>query len=314
MLKNKRILIICSVNSGNISPFVTEQVNMLIGFGYNIEFFKVKGKGIGGYIRNFFLLQKRIKYYKPNVLHAHYGLSALLAFLHKKTPLIITYHGSDLNNKYVRILSNLASYSSDFLIFVEQSMAKKINFKKKFSVVPCGVDLDFFKPIGKKEARLKLGIKEDEKLLLFSSSFDNEIKNFALVKEAIKLITSDICIVELKQKSREEVMLLLNAVNVLILSSFSEGSPQIIKEAMACNCPIVATDVGDVRLVLGCTDGCYISSFSSSDFASKITLALEFSNKYKYTNGRERIVELGLDNRIIAERIATIYEQITNRS
>jgi len=112
-------------------------------------------------------------------------------------------------------------------------------------------------------------------------------------------------LIELENRSREEVNLLLNACNLLLLTSFSEGSPQIIKEAMACNCPVVATDVGDIREVIKGTDGCYITSFDPEDVAEKIKLALQFKGR---TNGRKKIQHF--DNDLIAEKVYNVYEQI----
>ncbi len=102
---------------------------------------------------------------------------------------------------------------------------------------------------------------------------------------------------------------MLNASNLLLLTSFSEGSPQIIKEAMACNCPIVATDVGDIKEVIGNTEGCYITSFNPDDVAAKIKLALDFN---KRTNGREKIKPF--DNELIAKKIYKIYTRIIEKT
>jgi len=99
----------------------------------------------------------------------------------------------------------------------------------------------------------------------------------------------------------------LNAVDVLVLTSFSEGSPNVIKEAMACNCPIVATDVGDVREIIGDTEGCYIAGFDANDVAKKIQLALQFG---KRTQGRNRLIELGLDSDTVAQKISSIYSNV----
>ena len=82
-------------------------------------------------------------------------------------------------------------------------------------------------------------------------------------------------------------------------------SPQIIKEAMACNCPIVATDVGDVRHLISDIEGCYLTSFDAEDVAEKIEKALEFG---KRTNGRDRIKHI--DNRIIAEKVFQVYKKV----
>lgn len=79
---------------------------------------------------------------------------------------------------------------------------------------------------------------------------------------------------------------------------------------MACNCPIVATDVGDIKCVLGDAEGCYISSFEPADVADKIRLALAFG---KRTQGRKRIMDLGLDSGSISRRIAHVYKEVLGK-
>jgi glycosyltransferase involved in cell wall biosynthesis len=96
-----------------------------------------------------------------------------------------------------------------------------------------------------------------------------------------------------------------NAADVFLLTSQSEGSPNTIKEAMACNCPIVTTNVGDVKTVIGTTKGCYIALHDIRDIADKLKKALYFCSK---TTGRERIINLGLDSNTIAEKIIKIYK------
>ena len=96
----------------------------------------------------------------------------------------------------------------------------------------------------------------------------------------------------------------MNACDTLLLTSLYEGSPCIIKEAMACNCPIVATDVGDVREIIGRTVGCYVTFFDSEDITAKLRMALSFG---KRTLGREAVRHF--DVRRIAQKIAQIYEE-----
>jgi glycosyltransferase involved in cell wall biosynthesis len=103
---------------------------------------------------------------------------------------------------------------------------------------------------------------------------------------------------------------MLNAADILLLTSFSEGSPQVIKEAMACNCPIVATDVGDVSWLFGLEPGHFTSSFSPEDVANKIILSLIFSESNKETKGRKRMIYLELDSKSIANKLITIYKYI----
>lgn len=178
---------------------------------------------------------------------------------------------------------------------------------KRSEVIPCGVDLDVFLPGDQTTAKRALGFNEKIKFALFSSAFNIKVKNYLLAEKGFSAI-SGVQLEEIKNRTREEVKLFLNAAEFLLLTSFSEGSPQIIKEAMACNCPIVATDVGDIREVIGDTEGCYLTSFDPKDVAEKIKLALAFG---KRTNGHEKIGHL--DNRIIAEKIIQVYRQVLEK-
>ena len=144
--------------------------------------------------------------------------------------------------------------------------------------------------------------------MLFGTSFDYGVrKNFDLATRAVALL-DNVELLEIKNINREKVNLLMNACDLMLLTSFFEGSPQVVKEAMACNCPIVTTDVGDVREVIGNTEGCYITTYEPEDVAAKIILALEFG---KRTNGRERMG--AYENSVIADRIIGIYKEVLGR-
>ena len=303
-----KILIVCSGNVNEFSlqlhhAYIFEQIESVKN-DYNIEYdtYFVKGKGISGYLSNLPELKKKIKVYNPNIVHAHSGLSGLLAVLQRTTPVVITFHGSDLNMKAVRPLSKLAIKFARYSIFVSDKILKKSSLKRNYSVVPCGVDLDVFYPLDRQTARVKLKMDQEKKYILFSSGFDRPVKNPDLAFNALKKFRENYELIEMKNKSREEVNLLINASDVLLLTSFSEGSPQVIKEAMACNCPIVATDVGDISEVISDTKGCYITSFDPADIADKIQLALNYG---KRTDGREKIRHF--DSKIIAKKVFDIY-------
>jgi len=112
---------------------------------------------------------------------------------------------------------------------------------------------------------------------------------------------------ELKAYTREQVVLLLNAVDVILMTSFTEGSPQIIKEAMACNCPVVSVPVGDVPELIKNVPGCYLADYNANDVAEKIKQTLNFGSR---TDGRKRILDLGLDGETVAKRILQIYNSL----
>ena len=184
-----------------------------------------------------------------------------------------------------------------------------VKSRSNSELIPCGINLNLYGNLSRSIVRKKYHFPETEKLVLFAGAFDNQVKNSKLAKEAISLLPK-VRLVELKGYTRSQVMELMYASDVFFMTSFTEGSPQVIKEAMACCRPIVSTDVGDVRWVMGDTNGCYICSYDSQDCADKIKQALEFSENNNQTNGCKRIEALGLDNKIVAKKIIEIYNNI----
>ncbi|MBK7377398.1 MAG: glycosyltransferase family 4 protein [Ignavibacteriales bacterium] len=317
-----RILFVCSGNAGYISPFIKEQAEAITALENDVLIYPIVGKGILGYLGNLSNIKKKIQEFSPALIHAHYGLSGLVSCFQRTVPVVITFHGSDAYIFYVKLLSKLAALLSSFNIFVESKIGSRIKGHNKNAIVPCGTHLDVFYPISKSVAREMIGLIQEEKYILFSSRFDNSVKNYQLAKKSVELLNKDTTIIELINKTREEVNLLLNACDLALLTSISEGSPQFIKEAMACNCPIVSTDVGDVRWVLGNTEGCYVVSEKSNEkretisaelikvTSDKLQEALKFAEKVGRTKGRERIIELGLDSETVAKKIISIYKRV----
>jgi len=304
-----KILIVCSRNSGKIAPFIQEQGDALSQLGVEIAYFPIEGKGLCGYLKNKKRLLSKINEFMPDLIHAHYGLSGLLANLQRKIQVITTYHGSDINNTKIFPLSRLNMILSVHNIFVSEKNRLKSNQTRNQSLIPCGVDTNLFKPQDKSKARKILDLNEDKIYILFAGAFANSVKNSALAKSAVSLL-NDVCLIELQGYSREEVALLINAVDVVLLTSFTEGSPQIIKEAMACNCPIVSVPVGDIENVISGTAGCFISTYKPTDIADKLKQALEYG---KRTEGRERILSLGLDREAVAKQILSVYKKFCDR-
>ena len=302
-----RVLIVANGNTGNLSPFVREQMSALQLIGVEVVAYGIVGKGLMGYLRNVKEIRKTIHEFNPDIIHAHYGLSGLCANLQRQVPVITTYHGSDIHSGgWVLKLSQLAMRLSAYNVFVSQRLLAMSGCKRKeTAVIPCGVTLDRMSVTDREQAKQQLG--RNRSFVLFAGAFDNVIKNAALAKEAM-LLLEGVDLVELSGYTRHEVNVLMNAADCLLMTSLREGSPQVIKEAMACGTPVVSVDVGDVKEVIGNTEGCYIAERNPADIAAKIKMALAFKGK---TNGRQRIIELGLSNDVVAKRLVEVYEEIS---
>lgn len=303
-----KILIVANHNTGSFTPFIVEQVNALRSMGVEVDFFGVHGKGVSGYLSNLPSLKAKIRECKPDLVHAHYGLSGLLANLQRKVPVVTTYHGSDIHSKGLNLfLSRISIRLSAYNIFVSKGLLKISGYQGSNQIVlPCGVDAHAFYPLERAEARKRLGWDTDAKYALFAGAFNNEVKNSQLAKAAIARIP-DAQLVELRGYSREQVNLAMNAANCLLMTSINEGSPVVTKEAMACGTPIVSVDVGDVKDTTADVDGCYITSYDESEIANSLKKAFAFQGK---TQGRDFIFQRGLVNEQLVKGLLSIYQLV----
>lgn len=308
-------LFVCRDNNGKISPFIQDQKEDLESQGISVDVFTVRGNGIKGYFKSWMNLQTRLKSRSYDFIHAHYGLSGLLACLQLKVPVVMTLHGSDVNQPGIRLFSKVASFLSQKIIVVSEKMRGLLNAKEsKVEVIPCGVDLELFRPMSKRLARARLEatgkvkFEKDKKYVLFSSSFDMKVKNPELAIDAMEVLGDAYELIELKGYSREEVSLLFNAVDVALLTSYMEGSPQFIKEAMACNCPVISTAVGDVKKIFNGAEGCFISAGTIEELSKKIRLASNFGR----THGRSQLPVQYREKEVI-DRIIGSYRDVLRR-
>lgn len=304
-----RILFVASYNKNRFASFIVEQAEALKRVGCDIDFFGLQGNGFRGYLKNLPALKRKIKAFHPHLIHAHYGLSGLLANFQRKVPVVTTYHGSDINDRKVLPFSKLAMHLSAWNIFVSQKTLEIAKPNKRYSLLPCGIDLTELQLTEKQEARRKMHLSLGKKFILFAGAFDNAVKNAQLAQEAIaQLDDPNLELLELKGYSREEVTLLMCAADAFLMTSYAEGSPQVIKEAMACGCPIVSVDVGDVKERIQDVEGCFVAKTRDpKELAVLLSKALPFEGK---TKGREKMIADGLDNRNVGERLMEIYHEI----
>lgn len=307
-----KVLVVANYNTGKFSPFVVEQVDSIRTLGVEFDFFGIVGKGWWGYLKNLPALKRKIKAYKPDLIHAHYGLSGLLATLQTEVPVVITFHNGETLSTIPNYLSSIAAKRAVHVIYVAKHIRELSKFKaRSYDIVPCGITPDDISIIPFGIARQQLQFSPQKKYILFGGAFSNLRKNYSLLKKAVKILSDefDIECIEMRGLNREQINLLMSAVDCFALPTKSEGSPQALKEAMFCNCPIVATDVADIKHLLGDVEGHYICSFDENDVAQQLRKALLFKGR---TAGRERIMQLGLTNNLVAKKILSIYNNISN--
>lgn len=302
-----KVLVVARRKNGRYAPFITEQVDALEKEGVQCRYFGIDKKGVFGYLSHCRIFRMIVREYRPDVIHAHYGLSGLFANCQRKVPVVTTYHGSDINDKRLLRFSRKAIRLSAFNVFVSPSNVETAHpGNDHFALVPCGINLEDYPILEKTKTRAELGWGEDQLYVLFSGAFDNRVKNAPLAQAAVERLEG-VTLVELKGYSRSQVAQMMNAADALVMTSFTEGSPQVIKEAMACGCPIVSVDVGDVKDLTYGVDGCYIAERTPESVALNLQKALSFG---KRTEGRQIIVERGLTNDLIAKKLLAIYQSL----
>lgn len=304
------------VSSGNsvygVSPITKNQGNSLAQCGISVTYFPLTGKGLVSYIKNSILLRKHLAINHYDLIHAHYSLTALVATLSGASPLIVSLMGSDSKaSQGIKMIVRLFyKHRWRKTIVKSDSMRKDLGIKDAL-IIPNGVDMESFIPMDKGVCQKNIGWSENTIHLLFAGNPERTEKNFSLTKNAVSRISGyKLELHWLDYIPYEQVPVWLNASDVVILSSLWEGSPNIIKESMACNRPVVTTYVGDIRWLFGQEPGHFLAGNDPVDIADKINQAIFFSNEKKVTNGRKRIFELGLDSNSVANRIIEVYKSV----
>lgn len=328
-----RVLMITSEwpteNEPYIAPFVVRQVKFLRKHGVDIDVFPFRGnKALLNYwkARREVSIMQKINTY--DLIHAQWGQSALLVFPTKK-PLVISFRGDDLlgiigedGRKSIQgfVLQSLSKFFAriaDEVILVSKAMARYIG-SRTYHVIPSGLDLELFKPQPKMEARRKLGLRDECFIVLFVGNISNPRKRYSLAKEAVKKAKKQIEIELLTAANvnHSEIPVYMNAADLLLLVSAHEGSPNVIKEALACNLPVLSTDVGDVRERIDGIPGCkLIEKVTVGGIANELVEQHRIHIQRKMIgncfSSREHVLNLNED--LLAERVIDIYKNALNK-
>jgi teichuronic acid biosynthesis glycosyltransferase TuaC len=296
-----------NLNKGRPSVLVKNQGDSLVDCDIEVVYFTIQNKGLMGYLGAVRHILRTIKLKKPDCIHSHYSLSAFatsiaLILLRKKIPHIVSLMGSDTKiGGWKRTLTIHFSKSRwNHTIVKAESMAKELGINK-YNVIPNGVDMRKLKSIS----------SDNNLSVIFPADPSRKSKNYnlaeravSLVKESIPNLNFEICF----GLKHAEIISKLQQSGVVLITSLWEGSPNIVKEAMVLNKPIVCTKVGDTELLLENVSGAFLVGFDVQEVANGIKKAIAFSQSESKSTGRMRIEELKLDSTSIAKRLINIYK------
>jgi glycosyltransferase involved in cell wall biosynthesis len=313
-----------------LGTFVEQQITGLreIGLEVGVMFLDRAQKGVGVYLLLASRLRTKIAEFKPDLVHVMYGgvMADLATSAATDIPTIVTFHGSDLLGEHLSgsireaiagfgvRCSKRAAHRASGIIAVAQVLAdalpETVN-RSKVRVIPCGIDLHRFKPLDQHACRERLRWAPDLFHVLFPGSRD-PVKRPWLAQGAMKKLQQVGIEAELhylRGIPNDEVPIWLNASHVVLLTSLHEGSPTLVKEALACNVPVVSVDVGDVRERLENIEGCFIAAPDSIDIAAKLRKVF---TGWKRVAGHSKMEELSLER--VALRLKDFYEDVLRQT
>jgi glycosyltransferase involved in cell wall biosynthesis len=299
-------------------PFIVRQVEYLRRAGLTVDVHPFRGgKNPLNYFKAWIKAQRAIRGGKYDLIHAQWGQSGLMA-LPKRQPLVVTFRGDDLEGltdengdltplgRVLRRISRMVAAQANEVILVSGHMARFID-RRTYHVIPSGLDLEVFCPAPQGEARRRLGLKPGTKYVLFAGSVSNPRKRHALAREAVELLSQemDVELLTVTSVSHDQIPDFMNASDALLLLSQHEGSPNVVKEALACNLPVISTDVGDVRERIGSFAGCVIlNDLRPEQVAAEIRRILQRGERL---NSRSTVLDL--DENVITGKVIEVYHK-----
>jgi teichuronic acid biosynthesis glycosyltransferase TuaC len=290
--------------------FVRDQVDDLQKLGVDVKVLAFSGERSWlNYGRAAFELRSELRSSHFDLIHAHYGLSGAVALSQCKLPLVTTFHGSDTYIWWQRAISWIvARRATPILVSGDRARALWLS---TVIVIPSGVDTAAFRPIPQSKARRAMGWDDNSVYVLFPGSRKAGVKRFDLFEQVVRIarqVLPNLEAVCLEDFERREIPVVMNAVDVTLMTSDHEGSPVAVRESLACSTPVVSVRVGDVPKVIAGLPGCSVASRDPSDLAHRLMEAVRVG---KWPALRARAELYGREQ--TARRLVAVYEDVLKR-
>ena len=219
--------------------------------------------------------------------------------------MVVSLHGSDALVGWIEpLISRVVCALADATIVVSKAIAQRI----PGTVIPCGVDLALFQPKPRTAARQRLGLLPACKYILFPFDPARRVKRFDIASGTIKeLAARNVELLTVSNVHYTEMPWYYSAADAMILCSDSEGSPTSVKEALACNLPVVSTDVGDVREIVRGIAGTEIVEQSPVSLAAGLRRVLNRPPDFVF-DGRTAMERYSQQKAV--EAIVAVYRRV----
>lgn len=327
-----RILAITNIlpapDAPHLGRFVEQQIKALqrTGLELDVLYLNRRVEGMRTYASLPAMLKKAVDRFKPHLIHVMYGgiMSRIVTGVIRDLPVMVTFHGSDLlGQPFERplrrlfaasgvIASRQAAQKCDGIVVVAEHLLERLpqNIpRSRIQVIPCGIDLELFKPLDRKHCREQLGWDQDAFHVLFQATGD-PVKRPELASAAVERLRESGVKIELhylRGVEYDQVPVWLNASDALLVTSHHEGSPTIVKESLACNLPIVSVPVGDIPRMIQGVEGCYLSPPDALELAASLQKVRMYTARIA---GGARAHDISADH--CAGRLVQFYKQVVN--
>lgn len=292
-------------------PFFDQQISVLEEHGVSCTVVQVPtsagdgSRGVGQYLRFYGRLLREVRRGDYDLVHGNFGLVAPFALSQPVRPVVLSFWGTDVHGEYGWVSERCAKHA-DARVVMSEEMAAELPTDSH--VIPHGVDFDLFRPIPRQEALAEFGWDPDHRHVLFPYEPSRGVKDYPRAERVVDAARDRLSVpVELHAVHgvpHDHIPQYMNAADALLLTSKWEGSPNAVREALACNLPVVSTDVGDVSHRL---DGVSLSSVCRDDdeLVEQLVTVLERGER---SNGRETATDLSLQG--MGDQLIDVYEDV----